>query len=168
MKPSKALLIAIVLFILDLGLTAFYINVEYGVIGEANPLDGPTVLVINSLYFVAVYVASKPVYAYQTIKLPSKHTLSYIGELYKSHHSMFIIISVLYSFVMSTLVTRGFIIFEWILFGIFKEAFSQSIYFDIRGVLPLQRFDIVFLGIAFIYFVYRWYSKQYEASKKMA
>jgi hypothetical protein len=168
-KPYQFILIAMLLFVLDFSFTAYFISTESHLVSEANPLiytfQGFFVLIINLVYLIIIYVTSRYVYRYNTINIVAENTIEYTKKLFLSDHHQFILISVFYAFIISTLVTRSFIIFEWLLFGILKETFFISPYYYLREIMPMRRFDVFVLGISFILCLIYWYNQQFKLSR---
>ena len=163
-------LYAIGLFLLDFALTVFILS-NNQIVTEANPLFyshfGYVTLFINVLYLISIYLMTLCIKHYQTVMYDEKSSLAYFFKLYRSHHSLFIVVSVFSAYIKSTLVARMFVVVEWLTFGIFEEAFLNSVYFTIRERFPLERFDVVFGLVLFVYFWLDWYRKEHLKAKDL-
>lgn len=172
MKKSKRLIIiALILFTIDLALIAYFIRNYYDYVSEGNPLmsvgRGYLIFVTNLLYFIVIVILVKYLDKYKTIVIETSGTIDYVKELYKSDHSKFIFVSIASSFVYATLVSRVVVIIDWIIFGIYTTRFFETRYALVRDLMPFGKYDFVIGLIFFIIFIILWYKTEYKKSKKL-
>lgn len=168
MKTSKNIIITtLILFLLDFILTLYFLN-NSSYVSEGNPLVytdyGYIVLVINLVYMLTIVFLSKIIEKYKTVILKSKGTLDYIKQLYKSNHISFIFVSLAFSFVNATLVSRLVVVVDWVIFGIYENTFYSTTYFKIRDFMPFGRYDILIGVLSFFIFIPIWYRLEFKKS----
>lgn len=167
-KTFKIIITTFILFILDFVLTIYYLN-NSNHANEGNPLininDGYLVLAINLIYFLFIIFLAIIIGKYKNVKIMSKNTFDYIKKLYRSDHFVFIFISLAFSFVYASIVSRLIVILDWIIFGIYESGFYSTIYSQIRGLMPLGRYDVIFGFLSFMIFIPIWYKLEYKKSK---
>ncbi|HHX80243.1 MAG TPA: hypothetical protein GX692_04175 [Acholeplasmataceae bacterium] len=168
MKTSKNIIITtLILFLLDFILTLYFLN-NSSYVSEGNPLVytdyGYIVLVINLVYMITIVFLSKIIEKYKTVILKSKGTLDYIKQLYKSNHISFIFVSLAFSFVNATLVSRLVVVVDWVIFGIYENTFYSTTYFKIRDFMPFGRYDILIGVLSFFIFIPIWYRLEFKKS----
>jgi len=169
-KRYLLLLIAISLFLVDFGLTWYFLNYT-AYAEEGNPLfaidGGYLSLIINLIYVVTVFIIGYKIEKYQTIIIEANSSFDYFKKLYKTNHYDFIIISVLTSFIYSSFVSRLVAIIEWIVYGIYQSDFYDTKYAIIKAKMPFGRYDILFIFIAFFIFIFIWFKSEYNKSNKL-
>ena len=168
MKTSKNIIITtLILFLLDFILTLYFLN-NSSYVSEGNPLVytdyGYIVLVINLVYMITIVFLSKIIEKYKTVILKSKGTLDYIKQLDKSNHISFIFVSLAFSFVNATLVSRLVVVVDWVIFGIYENTFYSTTYFKIRDFMPFGRYDILIGVLSFFIFIPIWYRLEFKKS----
>ena len=166
---NKYIIIAISFFVLDLGLTWYFLNYsDYA--DEGNPLfdidGGYLALVLNLLYLITIFMLERfVVRKYETIIIESNNAIDYTKKLMNSDKYNFMITSFVFAFIISTLASRLVAIIDWIIFGIYKANFYQTKYVMLRSKMPLQRFDLVVTVIVFIVSLMLWYKLEHKKQK---
>ncbi len=169
-RRYKLLIIAISLFIVDFGLTFYFLNYT-SFAEEGNPLfqlDGGYIsLIVNFIYIISVFIIGVIVENYQSINLEAHNTLDYINKLYKTDRTDFIVISLMTAFVYATFTSRLVAIMDWIVYGIYQTDFHITTYAIIRSAMPLGRYDISVALVSFVLYVLIWFKFEYRKSKKV-
>ncbi len=169
-KRYLLLLIAISLFLVDFGLTWYFLNYT-AYAEEGNPLflidGGYLSLLVNLLYVGIVFIIGYNVEKYQTIIIEANSCFDYFKKLYKTNRSDFIMISVLISFIYSTFASRLVAIIDWIVYGIYQSGFYETKYAIIKSKMPFGRYDILVIFIAFFIFIFIWFKSEYNKSNKL-
>ncbi len=164
------LLVAFILFLLDSGLTLYYVNNYYDLVGEGNPFArseyGLLVIGLNILYFGVVYLAAYAFSHYQTIVLPAKNTKDYLKALYKSPHHHFIYACAGFIIICATFASRVVAIFDWMVFGSNPQGFMNSNYAQIRAMMPFGRYDFTIAFLVFFVAIPIFFHRQYRLSKQ--
>lgn len=171
-KTYRYIIFAIIFFLLDFGLTWYYLNYSSDA-SEGNPLfsidDGYLVLVINFIYLILIFIIEKFIInKYETINIHSKNSFDYFKNLYKSDKNNFIVNSFVFALVISTLSSRLMAIIDWIVYGVYKSRFKQTKYAIIREKMLLQRFDPVVGLIMFVVTFILWYKLEYNKMIKVS
>lgn len=168
---KKTLLIigvAILLFAMDMILTIYYIQNYYHLVGEGNPLAsteyGYLILPVNAIYLILIIIAAIVMGRYKTIVLESKSVLDYIKNLYLSKHNNFIFVNGCFTLIVASFVSRATAIFDWFVFGFYKEEFFQSRYAIIRSLMPLGRYDVITGIITAVIAIPLWFYMEYIKS----
>lgn len=168
-KRYLLLLIAISLFLVDFGLTWYFLNYT-AYAEEGNPLflidGGYLSLVINLIYVVTVFIIGYNIEKYQTIIIEANSCFDYFKKLYKTNRSDFIIISILTSFIYSTFASRLTAILDWIIYGIYQSGFYDTKYAIIKTKIPFGRYDVLVIFITFFIFILIWVKSEYNKSNK--
>lgn len=169
-RKYKLLLIAISLFIVDFGLTWYFLNYT-AYANEGNPLfqidSGYLSLIVNLVYVAVVYIIGCIIENYQTIIIEANSGFDYFKKLYTTDRTDFIIISFLTAFVFATFVSRATAILDWIIYGIYQSGFYETNYAMIRAKMPLGRYDIVVICVSLFLFVQFWFKSEYKKSKEV-
>jgi|GEM_PF-2245809 len=169
-KRYQLLLIAILLFLFDFGLTWYYLNYS-SFAEEGNPLfiidGGYLSLIINLIYVVVVFIIGYRIEKYQTITLKANNSFDYLIKLYKTDRTDFINISILTAFIFATFAARTTAIIDWIIYGIYQSGFYSTKYAMIRAEMPLGRYDVVVIFISLFLFVPLWFRLEYKKSKEI-
>jgi hypothetical protein len=166
-KRYQLLLIAIVLFLVDFGLTWYFLNYS-SYAEEGNPLfsidGGYFSLVINLIYAGIVFIIGYSIEKYRTIIVEANSSFDYFKKLYKTNQSNFITISALSSFIYATFASRLAVIIDWIIYGIYQSDFYNTKYAIIKAKMPLGRYDIVVIFVSFFLFLFLWFRFEYIKS----
>jgi len=169
-KRYQFLLIAVVLFLLDFGLTWYFINYTSNV-QEGNPLfaidGGYLSLFVNLMYAVAVFMIGYKIEKFQTIVIGANNSYDYFKKLWNSNRTDFITISFLSAFVFASFISRFSVIIDWIIYGIYQSNFYSTGYAIIREQMPFGRYDLVIGLLSLWLFVVLWYKTEYKKSKKL-
>lgn len=171
LKRYKYTLIAILLFILDFGLTWYFIR--YGSADlEGNPLfhiDGGFIaLILNFIYIITILLLeSLVIRKYETIVVEANNGYNYFKNILKSEKWNFMIVSLIFSFIISTFASRLTAIIDWIIYGIYRGNYHKTTYAIIRDKMPLNRYDIIVVPLAFILSFIIWYKIEYKKSKEL-
>jgi hypothetical protein len=167
-KRYQLLLIAIVLFLVDFGLTWYFLNYS-SYAEEGNPLflidGGYLSLIINFIYVSIVFIIGYIIEKYQTIVLEAKNGFDYFIKLYKTDRTDYIIISFLTAFIFATFASRTTVIIDWVIYGIYQSDFFSTKYAIMRDQMPLGRYDVVVTFISLLLFVPLWFKLEYKKSK---
>ena len=169
-RSKKIILITLSLLVLDLILTLYFINNYNHLVSEGNPLvlvdNGIWVIVVNLVYLVIIIFLVRALDKYETIYLKSNSVFDYIKKLYKSDHYKFILISVIFSFVYATIISRLIVVIDWLIFGIYKSNFFHTTYYLVRKQMPLYRYDILLGLCSFFVCIPLWYILEYRKVKE--
>ena len=68
---------------------------------------------------------------------------------------------------LGSFVSRGYAVFDWLMFTIFHQLFFDSLYFSIREIMPFQRFDIVMGFLSLTVVMPLFFKLEFEASVKL-
>lgn len=154
---------------MDFGLTVYFLN-HYGyIVSEGNIFvsNGYLLLVINGVQLLSIFIAAFIIGKYKTVPIASKSVFGYLKELYLRGSLFFIIIIGCFSFIMASFASRGTAIFDWIIFGIYKEDFFQTNYSIIKLSMPLERYDVIVGLITVFLSIPLWFILEYKKSKKL-
>lgn len=162
-------LIAVLLFIIDIGLTAYFlIYTSYA--EEGNPLfyidAGYLSLVVNLIYLVIVFVIGHTIEKYESISIEASNSFDYFKKLYKTDRTNFIYVSSLTAFVYATFASRVIAILDWVMYGVYQRSFYSTQYAMLREKMPLGRYDLVAAPFLFLFFIILWYKFEFIKSKK--
>lgn len=171
MKRFKYISIALVLLVLDIGLTIYFLNFSETAV-EGNPLfqidGGYLALVVNFMYILTVFLLELLVLnKYETIVLEVNSFNSYVKKLIKNDNFSYILASFSFAYIISTITSRLMAIIDWIIFGIYGNDFYQLAYTNLRKKMPLGRYDVVVAVIVFVVSLVVWYRLEYLKSKKL-
>lgn len=171
-KAWKITSIAFILLILDFGLTLYFVHNYYPLVSEGNQVMnnsqyGFFVFIINFVYLLMVFVASAIYNKHQTVIINASSTMNYTKRLYTSDNYSFILANVCFTFIVATFVSRMTAIFDWIVFGFYRENFFNSTYAIIRSTMPMERYDIITGAIAALIAIPLWFHLEYLKSKKI-
>lgn len=167
----RFLFIAILLFMVDFGLTWYFLNFT-PYVEEGNPLfaiDGGYIsLFVNLVYLVFVFIIGCKVEHYDTIVVKANNSYDYFKKLWKSEQLNFTYISFLTAFVFASFTSRLSVIVDWIIYGIYQRNFYSTGYALIRERMPFGRYDIVTALLSFLIFVSIWYKIEFRKSKSIS
>lgn len=163
------LFIAISLFIVDFGLTWYFLNYT-SYVQEGNPLfaldGGYLSIFLNLVYIVVVFIVGCKIEQYKTITIDSRNSYDYFKKLWKSNQTDYISVSFLISFVYASFISRFTVITDWIIYGIYQRNFFSTGYAILRDKMPFGRYDLVVAILAFWIFVWLWYKMEFRKSKE--
>lgn len=169
-KKYRLLLIAISLFMIDFGLSWYFINfTSYA--EEGNPLFllniGYISYIINFIYIIAVLMIGKTINHYQTIQIASKNSFDYIKKLFQSDRTDFIVLANITAFVYATFASRLTAILDWIIYGIYQDNFDKTQYAIVRSMLPFDRYDTLVIFVSFLIFLLLWFKVEHQKSNAL-
>ena len=170
-KTGLFIFMTFLLFILDIGLTIFHMGFSYHLVSEGNPLihyqNGFYLLWANLVYFMLIIGSVLYLKFYKTIIIEAKNAKEYTKKLYQSNYVSFILACACFSFMLGSFVSRGYAVFDWLMFTIFHQLFFDSLYFNIRDIMPFQRFDIVMGFLSLTVVMPLFFKLEFEASVKL-
>jgi MFS family permease len=162
-------IIAISLFIVDFGLTWYFLNfTPYA--EEGNPLfgidGGYLSLVLNLIYFVVAFFVGYFIERYETIIVEAKNGFDYFKKIFKMNRTDFIFISFLTAFIYASFASRLSVIIDWIIYGFFQRSFYSTQYAIIRDEMPFGSYGLLVALLSFLFFSVFWYTFEFWKSKK--
>jgi|SRR5690554_1577062 len=171
-KSLKITSIAVILLIMDFGLTLYFVHNYYPLVTEGNQVMnnsqyGFFVFIINFVYLLMVFAASIFYNKHQTVIIKASSTINYIKRLYTGDNYTFILANLCFTFIVASFVSRMTAIFDWIVFGFYRENFFNSTYAIIRSTMPMERYDIITGAIAAFIAIPLWFHLEYLKSKKL-
>lgn len=170
-KAYVMILIAVILFLVDFGLTFYFVNAYENLVYEGNLLTrseyGYLSLIVNLIYLIIIILLSIAISKYQTVAIDSKNAFVYTIKLYKSDAFKFMFISLAYAYVIATFVSRFSAIVDWIVFGIYKSNFITTGYAIFRSILPFGRYDVIIGLIVFLIMLPLWFYLEYRKSQQI-
>ncbi len=170
-SPFRMLSIAFVLLLMDLFLTIRYLGMYGHLVDEGNPLAYSAYAIwmipINILYLISIVIAARCYRAYDTVETNATTVFGYVKALYQADSNRFILVASCYAYMLSTFVSRGSAILDWLVFAYYKETFFVTGYAMIRDSLPFGRYDIL-MGLITVFMAFPlWFWSQYRQSKSM-
>lgn len=169
---KRVVLIACILFVLDFGLTVILWELNYHIVTEGNPLihleNRFIIFYVNIGYIIMIGLLSLYLKHYKTIVIESKNAFLYMVALYKSDHYKFLIASSFFSIIIGSFISRSIAILDWVLFGLFHEAYFESFYYHLRDQMPFQRFDILVGILSFIIVWPLWFKFEHKKIKHLS
>ena len=169
-KRYQYLLIVVILFLIDFGLTWYFLNYS-PYVEEGNPIfaidGGYLSLFVNFVYAVVVFIIGYKMDQYQTIVIEANSSYDYFKKLWKSNRTDFIGISFLSAFVFASFSSRLTVITDWIIYGIYQRDYYSTGYAIMRDKMPFGRYDLIIALLSFWLFVVLWYKIEYRKSKKV-
>jgi hypothetical protein len=166
----KITILAVILFILDLGLTAYFLNRYEHLVSEGNIFfeygNGMWALVLNFFHLVAIFLTAYSYGKYKTLQISSTNGFDYAKKLYLHESVTFIYIIGCYAFIVASFVSRIAVIIDWILFGIYTFEFYNTTYSIIKSLMPMGRYDVVFAFVSVFVAIPLWFRLEYIKSKR--
>jgi len=161
---------AIILFGLDFFLTMYYLQNYSHLVGEGNPLAlgeyGYISLILNVVYLLLIFMFSFYLQRYQTFVVKANNMKQYIKKIYTSHNTQFIFSISCFVFIVGSFSSRIMVITDWVVFGLYKTTFYETLYANIRMNLPFQRYDIIVGILVGLLAIPLWFFIEYRKSKK--
>jgi hypothetical protein len=169
-KAIKITLIGLLLLVLDLGLTAFFLNRYENLVSEGNIFfeygNGLWALGLNGIHLIGIFACAYCYGTFKTIRTTSKNAFDYAKQLYLHENMKFILIIGCFTFIVASFVSRIAVIIDWLIFGIYTYDFYNTTYSMIKSAMPMERFDVIIAFITVFLSIPLWFRLEFRKSKK--